>query len=109
MTTRRISRRTVLRGLGATVALPLLDVMRPVSALGGGAAAPGAATAPGAAASARRLAYLYFFPNGIARGTWHPAETGPDGRLTRRETTPAPRQGGAHVRGGRLGNAPTFT
>ena len=75
MTTRRISRRTVLRGLGATVALPLLDVMRPVSALGGGAAA-----APGAAASARRLAYLYF-PNGIARGTWHPAETAPDGRL----------------------------
>ena len=39
MTTRRISRRTVLRGLGATVALPLLDVMRPVSALGGSAAA----------------------------------------------------------------------
>ena len=109
MTTRRISRRTVLRGLGATVALPLLDVMRPVSALGGGAAAPGSATAPGAAASARRLACFYF-PNGIARGTWHPAETGPDGRLTRRETTPAPRQGGAHARGGRLlGNSPIFT
>ena len=75
MTTRRISRRTVLRGLGATMALPLLDIMRPVSAFGGGTPA-----APGAAASARRLAYLYF-PNGIARGTWHPAETGPDGRL----------------------------
>ena len=75
MTTRRISRRTVLRGLGATMALPLLDIMRPVSALGGGAPA-----APGAVASARRLAYLYF-PNGIARGSWHPAETGPDGRL----------------------------
>ena len=27
MTTRRISRRTVLRGLGATMALPLLDIM----------------------------------------------------------------------------------
>ena len=77
MTTRRISRRTVLRGLGATVALPLLDVMRPAAAIGGTGAA-----APGAAASARRLAYLYF-PNGIARGSWHPAETGPDGRLLR--------------------------
>ena len=76
MTSQRISRRTVLRGLGATMALPLLDVMRPASAFGGTASA----AAPGAAASARRLAYLYF-PNGIARGSWHPAETGPDGRL----------------------------
>ncbi len=75
MTTRRISRRTVLRGLGATMALPLLDVMRPVSAFGVGAPA-----ASGAAAGARRLAYLYF-PNGIARGSWHPAETGPGGKL----------------------------
>ena len=73
MTARRISRRTLLRGLGATIALPLLDVMRP--------AAAGAATqAAGAAASARRLAYLYF-PNGIARGSWHAAKTGTDGRL----------------------------
>ena len=75
MTTRRISRRTVLRGLGTTMALPLLDIMRPVSAFGRGAQA-----ASGAAASARRLAYLYF-PNGIARGSWHPADTGPDGKL----------------------------
>ena len=75
MTTRRISRRTVLRGLGATMALPLLDIMRAVSAFGGNAQA-----APGAPASARRLAYLYF-PNGIARGSWHPPETGPGGRL----------------------------
>ncbi len=73
MTAPRISRRTLLRGLGATIALPLLDVMRP--------AAAGAATqAAGGAASARRLAYVYF-PNGIARGSWHPAKTGADGRL----------------------------
>ena len=31
MTPRRLSRRTVLRGLGATVALPLLDVMPAVA------------------------------------------------------------------------------
>ena len=73
MTAPRISRRTLLRGLGATIALPLLDVMRPATA--------GAATqAAGGAASARRLAYVYF-PNGIARGSWHPAKTGADGRL----------------------------
>ena len=67
----RLSRRTVLRGLGAAVALPLLDVM-PAAAFGGGAAP----------ASARRLAYLYF-PNGIPRGTWYPEETGPGGRLVK--------------------------
>ena len=77
MQSRRLSRRTVLRGLGAAVALPLLDVM-PAAASGLGAAA----SKPGAAASANRLAYLYF-PNGIARGTWYPEETGPGGRLVR--------------------------
>ena len=75
MHARRLSRRTVLRGLGATVALPLLDVM-PAAAfgLGGGA--------PAAPASARRMAYLYF-PNGIPRGTWYPEETGAGGRLVK--------------------------
>ena len=59
MPSRRLSRRTVLRGLGATVALPLLDVMpAAASGLGGGA--------PAAPASANRLAYLYF-PNGFPR------------------------------------------
>ena len=74
MPSRRLSRRTVLRGLGATVALPLLDVM-PAAASGLGSGAP-------AAASANRLAYLYF-PNGIPRGTWYPEETGPGGRLVK--------------------------
>ena len=77
MPSRRLSRRTVLRGLGATVALPLLDVM-PATASGFGAAP----SKPGAAASANRLAYLYF-PNGIPRGTWYPEETGPGGRLVK--------------------------
>ena len=71
MPSRRLSRRTVLRGLGAAVALPLLDVM-PAAAFGSGRAP----------ASARRLAYLYF-PNGIPRGTWYPAETGVGGRLVK--------------------------
>ncbi len=74
MTHRWISRRTVLRGLGATLAVPLLDVMRPALAAAG--------QAGGRATPVTRLAYLYF-PNGIARGTWHPSETAADGRLVR--------------------------
>ncbi len=74
MTHRRISRRTVLRGLGATLALPLLDVMRPPLAAVG--------QTRGTAAPITRLAYLYF-PNGIARGTWHPSEIAADGQLVR--------------------------
>ena len=70
---RRISRRTVLRGLGAAVSVPLLDVMEPLVGLAQGAASSPAAT---------RLAYLYF-PNGIPRGAWYPAETGPGGQLVR--------------------------
>ncbi len=58
MPARPLSRRTILRGLGATIALPLLDVMSPALA---------AQTPNGV----RRLAYLYF-PNGIPRGSWHP-------------------------------------
>ena len=61
-----ISRRAVLRSIGATLSLPLLDAM----------------TSPALAAPkpTTRLAYLYF-PNGIPRGTWEPSKVGPDGRL----------------------------
>jgi hypothetical protein len=61
-----LSRRTLLRALGATVSIPLLDSMAP---LGRAAAKP-----------TTRLAYLYF-PNGIPSGAWEPAQTGADGRL----------------------------
>ncbi|MEE2791534.1 MAG: DUF1552 domain-containing protein [Acidobacteriota bacterium] len=75
MCVRRLSRRRVLRGLGATVALPLLDVMPSFAspiAQGGRMAAP----------RLNRLAYLYF-PNGIPRGIWFPEETSVDGRLVK--------------------------
>lgn len=62
----RISRRQVLRSAGASLALPFLDAMTPRSL-----ALPKPTT---------RLAYLYF-PNGIPRGTWEPAATGPAGRI----------------------------
>ena len=74
MTGPRISRRTVLRGLGASVALPLLAIMEPL-ALAAQAAAP-------MADPVKRLAYIYF-PNGIPRGAWYPEETAADGRLIR--------------------------
>lgn len=63
---RQIPRRTLLRSIGATLSLPLLDAMAPSSL-----AAPRPPT---------RLAYLYF-PNGIPRGVWVPAKTDPLGRL----------------------------
>ena len=56
-----LPRRTVLRGLGATVALPLLDAMVPaLSGISGRAAEP-----------VRRLGWVYA-PNGMAMDAWMP-------------------------------------
>ena len=66
-----LPRRTVLRGLGAAVALPLLDAMVPAaSALSRTAAAP-----------TRRFGVVYV-PNGIAMEYWTPAEEGRGFELT---------------------------
>ena len=66
-----ISRRTILRGTGAAVSLPLLDVMT-------GPSLPAASrTAP-----PTRLAYLYI-PNGVADGAWQPEEVDEQGQLVR--------------------------
>ena len=56
-----LPRRTFLRGMGATLALPLLDAMVP--------ALPAAATA--AAKPVRRLGFIYI-PNGAAMAWWKP-------------------------------------
>ena len=59
-------RRTVLRGLGATLALPLLDSMVPaLTALSRTAAAP-----------VRRLG-VFFVPNGMSMPYWSPKAEGP--------------------------------
>ena len=58
-----LPRRTFLRGLGATVALPLLDAMVPAFASTGSAAAP-----------VRRLGFVYI-PNGAIMDKWTPAAT----------------------------------
>jgi hypothetical protein len=64
--TRAITRRTILRGLGASIALPYLEIMG-TQAL----AAPQKRTDP------PRLACFYI-PGGINHYAWFPADTGPD-------------------------------
>ncbi|MFZ4466332.1 MAG: DUF1552 domain-containing protein [Phycisphaerales bacterium] len=60
-----VDRRTVLRGIGATIALPWLEAMAPRGlAIGRAAAAMSAATARPA-----RTAFL-FFPNGVNPSAW---------------------------------------
>ena len=59
-----ISRRTVLRGVGATLALPLLERML-----------PGLALARAAAAPVPRFCTVYV-PNGIVMERWTPATQG---------------------------------
>src|SRR6267142_5447358 len=61
-----VSRRTVLRGLGATLALPLLDSMVPaLTALDETAAAP-----------VRRFG-VFYVPNGMSMPYWFPKAEGP--------------------------------
>lgn len=67
---RPISRRTMLRGAGAAVCLPLLDVMGSQSAIGAVKAEKPV-----------RLCYLYF-PNGVAEGAWKPEKVESDGTLS---------------------------
>src|SRR5579862_7499078 len=71
MSSTRISRRTVLRGVGATVALPFLEAMLPTTALAGAAAA----RAP------RRMAFI-MFPLGAWMPYWMPTGQGPDYTMT---------------------------
>src|SRR6476620_7955908 len=73
--TGRISRRTVLRGVGTVVALPFLDVMMPRTR----GAAVSAAEAGGTPAP-RRMAFIYV-PNGCHMEEWTPAKEGTDYEL----------------------------
>src|SRR4051794_3110323 len=67
---RKLSRRTVLRGAGVSLGLPWLEAMMPSSVLG--------ATQP---ALPKRLAVLYM-PNGINTKLWTPEGTGRDFKLS---------------------------
>jgi hypothetical protein len=66
LTGKHLDRRTLLKGVGAAIALPALDAMRPALA------------APAKAArQALRIAVVYV-PNGIVMKDWKPADTGKD-------------------------------
>jgi hypothetical protein len=66
---KQLPRRTVLRGIGASVALPFLDAMTPAFA-GEGGSAP------------LRLAFVYV-PNGMTMADWTPRGEGADFELSR--------------------------
>src|SRR5688572_26804206 len=65
ITRKHINRRTMLRGVGAAVALPFLDAMVPAAT----------ALANTAAASKPRLGFFYF-PHGAIMEKWTPAKAG---------------------------------
>ena len=67
MRTGKLTRRTVLRGSGATIALPLLEAMHRSSAV----KAATIASAP------RRLAFFYI-PNGVVQSAWNLPDVGKD-------------------------------
>ena len=71
-----ISRRTVLRGVGVTIALPLLDAMLPRTLVHAAEVAnPAQATTP------VRLACLYM-PNGVNPHAWTPEGAGREFKLS---------------------------
>ena len=67
LTNRSVSRRAVLRGAGATLALPFLDAMRPAFAK--------------PVAAPKRFAWVYV-PNGVVQEVWHPSRTGKNWEVT---------------------------
>ena len=69
VTRKKLSRRTILRGMGAAISLPFLDAMTPAFA---------ASSLPGG--KPVRAAWFYV-PNGIDMRNWTPAEEGPLGEL----------------------------
>jgi hypothetical protein len=75
MSTRHISRRTALRGLGTALALPLLDSMLPGTAFSPWGRALQAAEA--ARKTPNRVAFLYV-PNGMHMPDWTPSKAGTD-------------------------------
>jgi hypothetical protein len=67
LTRKHLSRRTLLKGMGASIALPLLDAMIPAAT----------ATAQTAAAAPLRLGFVYF-AHGALQDEWQPKQIGRD-------------------------------
>lgn len=71
ITKKHLSRRTMLKGAGVAIGLPLLDAMIPAAT----ALADTAAVAP------PRMGFVYF-PHGAVMANWMPAATGTDFKIT---------------------------
>jgi len=71
ITKKHLSRRTMLRGLGTAISLPLLDAMIPA----------GTALAQTAAAPSPKMGFFYF-PHGAIMDKWTPKGTGTDFEMT---------------------------
>ncbi len=71
ITKKQLPRRTFLKGVGASIALPMLDAM-----------SPAAAVRASATKSPVRLAFVYV-PNGIVMKDWTPSAAGKDFEFTR--------------------------
>jgi len=69
-TKKHLTRRTVLRGLGASLSLPLLDAMIPASTV----------LAQTAARTTPHVGFIYF-PHGAVMNQWTPASEGPIGEF----------------------------
>jgi hypothetical protein len=67
VTNRSLSRRALLRGGGAALALPFLDAMRPAFAK--------------SVVPPKRFAWVYV-PNGVVQDAWHPTTAGKDWEIT---------------------------
>ena len=72
ITHKRLPRRTILKGVGAVVGLPLLDAMTPAFA----------STRDSARKAAVRIGFVYV-PNGIIMPDWKPRGTGRDFQFSR--------------------------
>jgi hypothetical protein len=94
ITKRHLSRRTLLRGLGVGISLPLLDAMIPAAT----------ALAKTAAAGKPRFGFFYF-PHGAVMEKWTPSATGLDFQLNEINSGLAPFRDQLTVVSG-LGNKP---
>ena len=75
MTRFRLSRRTFLRGVGATISLPILDAMLNDRGLLWSTAHARGEPLP-------RKLITFFIPNGVPLERWIPPETGPEYTIT---------------------------
>lgn len=71
ITRKAMNRRTLLRGTGAVLALPLMEAMMPASS-----------RAAEAAATARKRLHVIYAPNGMMMENWTPTKAGADYEMT---------------------------